>query len=426
MKVPERDRPNSMAAPRDLVFVTLAVCSIVIAAPWIEAQYAGGDWGLGMRHQSTSIDAGRGASIAAVDSVRLFGEIYQRAGRLSFTYRLGGGFAYSAQLEREMALYPGRSGFELLRAPTTTGEAWFGSEIGRIALSDPFGVLFFNPEAREPQQLADGFQVHLRRRRAFASFSAGYLGWLDKSVNRVRMTAGERFDATKSGDPFVRPRGIAVGRIEVENLVHRQDAALMLAAQQDFGDRGGSLSSYYTGVFARGPAVLRDLHHRSVAIVAYSAADVPSLAGASLLVRSRFAYMLPSWWVSSARFALTFASGGEMLAPFPALAGPDVSVAFAEQLSDVVVLELGVDASYRVPPAEATLRPDVALRLIWVPSGTVTPLSKIEPDGGFGGFEIGPAVVYQPIRGLDVIARAGILFGKTQRTVIRFEGRVAL
>ena len=426
MKVPKRDRPNRAPAPRGLVSVALVVCSIVVTAPWIAAQYSGGDWGLDMRHQSAAIDTGQGAFIDAVDSVRLFGEVYQRAGRFSLTYRLGAGFAYSAQLERQMVLYPGRSGFALLRAPMTTSGAWLGSEIGRIALSDPFGVLFFNPEAREPGQLADGFEVHLRRRRVFASFSAGYLGWLDKRVNRVRMTARERLDATKSGDLFARPRGIAVGRVEVEDLIHRQDAGAILVAQQDFGDRGGSLSSYYAGVFARGPALLPALHHRSVAIVAYSVSEAPSpTAGVSLLARSRLAYTLSPWWVSNARFALTFAGGG-ILAPFPALAGPDVSVAFAEQLSDVVVLELGVDASYRVAPAEATIRPDLALRLIWVPSGTITPQSKIEPNGVFGGFEIGPAVVYQPIRGLDVIARAGILFGNTQRTVIRFEGRITL
>ena len=431
MKVLKEARPGSAAAPRGSVL--LVVCLITIVTPRIGAQYSGSDWGLDMRHQSAALDVGQGASIAAVDSFRLFGEIYQRTDRFNLTYRLGGGLGYSAQPDsvftdagRKLVGYPGRSGFELLRVPRTLDRAWLGAEVGRIVLSDPFGILFFDSEAREPQQLADGLTFHLRRQHLFLSFSAGYLGWLDKSVNRVRMTSSERTDISESGDPLARSRGIAVGRVEVDDLVRRQDAGLVLVAQQDFGDRGDSLSSYYAGLFAQGPFLLQDLHHRTVTIVTYSVSDAPSLAGVSLLARSRFAYALSPWWVSSARFALTFAGGGKILAPFPALAGPNVSVAFAEQLSDVVVLELGVDANYRVPPAEATIRPDLALRLIWVPSGAVTPRSGIEPDGVLGGFEIGPAVIYQPIRGLDVIARAGMLFGQTQRTVVRFEGRIRL
>lgn len=436
MKTSKNDRSGLSVAPRGNVAVALIVCLACIATSGVGAQYAGIDWGVALRHQSASLGEGDGASLASVDSLRLFGEVYQRAGRLNLTYRIGGGLVYSAQQDnvftdtgRETIVYAGRSGFELLRVPEVADRAWLGAEIGRIALSDPFGVLFSDPQAREQQQLADGLTLNLRRRRLFVSLSAGYLGWLDKSVNRVRMTVSEQIDLYEPGDWLAQPRGVAVGRVEVDDLWSRQDAGLLLVAQQDFDDSDDPfdvpLSSYYGGLFVSGPFVVAGLDHQTMSILAYSVTDDTELAGVSLLIRNQFTYALSPTWIDSARFAFEFASGGESLAPFPALAGPDVSVALAEQLSDVVVFELGTDASYSIPPASATVRPDVALRLFLVPSGTPTS-TGIETDGVFGGFEIAPSVSYRPIRGLDVAARAGFLFGETQRNVIRFEGRLAL
>lgn len=436
MKTPRNDRSGPIAALRGHITLALIICLAWVTAPRVGAQYAGIDWGLTLRHQSTSLGEGEGAALASVDSLRLFGEVYQRAGRLNLTYRIGGGFTYSAQQDnaftdtgRETIVYAGRSGFELLRVPEIADRAWLGAEIGRIALSDPFGVLFADPQAREPQQLADGLALNLRRRRLFTSLSAGYLGWLDKSVNRVRMTVSEQIDLREEGSWLAQPRGVAVARVEVDDLWGRQDAGLLLVAQQDFDDNDDPfdvpLSSYYSGLFVRGPFLAQGLDHETMSILAYSATDDTELAGVSLLIRNQFTYALPPVWIDGVRFAFEFASGGESLAPFPALAGPDVSVAFAEPLSDVVVFELGTDASYAVPPAAATVRPDLALRLLLVPSGTTTS-TGIETDGTFGGFEITPSVTYRPIRGLDVAARAGFLFGETQRNVVRFEGRLAL
>ncbi len=127
-----------------------------------------------------------------------------------------------------------------------------------------------------------------------------------------------------------------------------------------------------------------------------------------MLISSELALTLPGALLHETWLSVLWASSQEGgLSAFPALAGPTVSLAFAEPLSDVVRLELGADASLPVAPEGAILTPSLVAGLILVPSGTVPAGYAFSFAGPYAGTETELGLEYQAISGFAVGLRCG-------------------
>jgi hypothetical protein len=329
------------------------------------------------------------------------------------TYTLGAGFYYMPQrvpagesrLEA-LLLYPSVVSIAWDLEPARLVDPWIHAALGRTDAKEPTGLLLENPLAAHPAQLMDGVSFEIRWKEFYAAAAAGYLGLLDKRINRIVFTAPDETELADTSHYAAPPRGLAILRLEANDLLLAQSLGLFGIWQKDFRPDPPQFDSWYIGATANGQIVplLRQATSLVVAI------GVPSTgsAGFGLLAASQIAYKLPGTLLHEAWFSVLWASSqGGGLAAFPALAGPPVSLAFDEPLSDVVKLELGADAVLPVTPRGAVLTPALAVRVLLVPSSMVPADLAFSFAGPYVGTEIETALEYVPIRGLAVSARVG-------------------
>ena len=165
------------------------------------------DWNAGLQTIATLTDPGTGLEGDWQDALSLGIELAHAAGRGLMTYRLAGQVQYAPQRLAPGAPpltaitgYPTESGIGFELPPKGLVGLWFRATLGRVALTDPTGLLLVDPDALVPGQLADGFLVEFRFQNFYAAAGAGYLGLLDKRLNRdwVRQVAGKDVGATAS------------------------------------------------------------------------------------------------------------------------------------------------------------------------------------------------------------------------------------
>jgi hypothetical protein len=86
-----------------------------------------------------------------------------------------------------------------------------------------------------------------------------------------------------------------------------------------------------------------------------------------------------------------------------------VSDAFSAPLTDVVRLELGVDAALPAGPAGAVLVPGFTTRLILRPSGSQAPGYTFSLAGPYAGTELEISAGLSPLDGIRILGRGGTL-----------------
>ncbi len=390
-------------------------------------------WKADLATANTLSDLGDGPAVDMLDSASLGFELDHGLGRGIMSYRLGGQIQYAPQriaagapAVSALTGYPLESGLSYELPPLNLLGLWFRAGLGRLDLEEPTGLLLDDPAAVHESQLVDGLLLEFRYHWFYGSLGAGYLGLLDRRLNRVRFTPQDFIELDDASQYFAPPRGLAVLRLEAEDLFAGQSFGLFGIGQKDFRDTGSKLDSWYAGTAVRGPIALGFRHTTSMvlAIVVPS----PGTPGAGLLLSSQVAYRLPGNILHEAWFSLLWASSdGGGLAEFPALAGPAVSTGFPVPLSDIVRLELGIDTTFAVPPAVTPLGLAFTSQLLLKPSGQVPPGFSFRTAGSFMGTELGLTARYEPIQGLRFDARAGTLITLSGPFVsVRLEGRVSL
>jgi hypothetical protein len=268
---------------------------------------------------------------------------------------------------------------------------------------EPTGLLLEDPLAIHPAQLMDGASIEVRYQGFYVSAGAGYLGLLDKRVNRIRFTDPDDRELADAPHYFAPPRSLAVLRMEAENLLGGQSVGLVGIWQKDFRADSPKFDSWYAGAVVDGRIV--SWLRQSTRMIVGIGVPAGSSPETGLLVSSTVAMDLPGDLLHEAWISALWASGrGGGLAAFPALAGPSVSPAFDVPLQDVVKLELGTNAVLPVAPEGARLDPALAVRVLLVPSSTVPADYSFSFSGPFAGTEIEMSFVYVPLADFTVTA----------------------
>jgi hypothetical protein len=391
------------------------------------------DWDADLGTVNTLGNFGPGPSVDMEDSASVSFELEHGLGRGIMSYRLGGQIQYAPQrisagapTLSALTAYPLETGVSYELPPAPLLGFWLRAALGRLGLEEPTGLLLSNPMAVHESQLVDGFIVELRFSGFYGSLGAGYLGLLDRRVNRVRFTPQDLSEYADPSHYLAPPRGLAVLRLEAENLFAGQSFGLFGIGQKDLRDAPPTFDSWYAGAVVRGP-ISSGFRHASGLVMAVA---VPSSAetGLALLLSSELAYRLPGNLLHEAWFSLLWASSaGGGLAAFPQLAGPPAGTDFAEALTDIVRIELGIDAALAIPPAIDPLRLAFTSRLLLRPGGQLPAGYSFTMAGPYVGTELELSTRFEPLLGLRFDLRAGTLI--TYSGILpygRFEARVVL
>jgi hypothetical protein len=391
------------------------------------------DWNAGLRTIGMLSDPGTGIEGDWQDALSLDVELAHGAGRGLMTYRLAGQLQYTPQLIAPDALpitaitgFPTESGISFELPPKNLIGLWFRATLGRVALSDPSGLLFFDPDSFVPGQLVDGLLVEFRFQGFYAAAGAGYLGFLDKRLNRIRLTPQDENELVSSSFYYAPPRGLAIVRAEVENLFAGQRAGFFAVGQKDFRAETPTFDSWYIGAEVSGPIAL-GFRHESTLITAITVPSA-STVGVGVLLDEVLAYRIPVSFLHEAWLSLLWASSDlGSLAAFPALAGPLVGGDLQEPLSDIARIELGIDASFPAAPAGAILTPALAGRLLFRPSGQAPAGYAQGLAGSYLGTEVELSAALEPVKGLRFRARGGTLIAPTDvMPYVRLDAGVSL
>jgi hypothetical protein len=375
-----------------------AACLVALAAATpARAQLLGLDWGLSTRNDYQVIDVAGESELRSLDAFDAKFEAWQQAGPVTIRYLASGGFGVSPQrgrisasADREVIAYPGPSGVRISWPPRGAGEVLLALEGGRLALSDPTGLLFTDPRALSPAQLADGLRLEARFARTYAELEVGTTGLLDRDVNRVRMTASDARDAAEDG---LAPRRLLATMGIQTTAIGSQNTGLYVVVQQDLRGGDDTLSSYYFGPIGEG-ALPAGIAWSSALIGAWSV-DASGSVGPSILASVRLSHDIPLDILETGWLRVRWASSdGGGLAAFPALAGPLAATVYREPLSDLVDVQLGADARLAVPPRGARIEPALSLSAIFAPSGRAAASSSITPNGAWAGAEATLGVRY--------------------------------
>ncbi|HVO39866.1 MAG TPA: hypothetical protein VMV03_12630 [Spirochaetia bacterium] len=406
------------------IFVALGGTILAAAIPGAvpaAAQPAVFEWAAALESAGTLIDHGVGPVLDSLDSLSASISVSHDLGPGTMTYTAGAGLFYMPQrlLPGQGRLdaflvYPSAVSIAWDLEPARLVDPWFRVVLGRMEAREPSGLLLENPYA--PAQLLDGLSLEFRWKNLYAGIEAGYLGLLDKRINRIIFTLPDALELADTSHYGAPPRGLAILRLEADDLLVGQSVGLFGIWQKDFRQGPPQFDSWYIGALVNGPIVPL-LRQASTVVVGISvpaggsgsAGMLPGItSGAGLLISSQVAYKLPGTLLHEAWFSVLWASSpGSGLQAFPALAGPPVSLAYTEPLSDVVKLELGADAVLPVTPTGAVLKPSLAVRLLLAPSSAVPSDLSFSSAGPYVGTEIETVLEYVPLRGFNVSAHAG-------------------
>jgi hypothetical protein len=391
------------------------------------------EWQADLATANGVTDFGTGPEVDMMDSASVGFKLDHELGRGIMSYRLGGQIQYAPQRIAAgsppfsaLTAYPLETGLSYELPPPGLIGLWFRATLGRLGLEEPTGLLLEDPTAVHESQLVDGLLLEFRFHGYYGSLGVGYLGLLDRRLNRVRFTLQDDTELADSSQYFAPPRGLAVLRLEAEDLFAGQRVGLFGIGQKDFRGASPTFDSWYMGTVVSGPIAF-GFRHTSSMVVAVTVTS-PGTPGAGLLLDSKLAYRLPGDVLHEAWFSLLWASGeGGGLAAFPALAGPPVSMDFAVPLSDIVSIELGIDATLAIPPAVTPLRLAFTSQLLLEPSGQLPSNFSFRTAGPFVGTTLGLSARYEPIEGLRFDARAGMLITLSGvLPSVRLDGRVSL
>ncbi|TVR06272.1 MAG: hypothetical protein EA403_01030 [Spirochaetaceae bacterium] len=416
-------RPSSHPWRPALVAVVM-LAALLYAPASGAAQVVGYDWAFEVNHRSARAGDGSGGIFSAIDQASLSLAVAQQLDRGLLTYRAAFGVAYSAQRQfgfvaREdgLVLYPGRTGVELLLIPDHMQGAWITGELGRIALHEPSDLLFTNRDALEYRQLADGFSLGLRWPRTRVQLAAASLRLVADPINGLTAAGSE--------GELLGPV-VLIGYVARTPLAGRQDTALVVISTIDQPAPTGRTDSVAGGVVVNGP-IRERLTHRTTAYGAWVNAAGEDDAGFAALIETRLLYRTSTRWLEELWGRSLYAGGMNGNTRFPATAGAPLAAVYAEPPSDAVVGEVGAATTIALGDRGGLVRPELALRVIGVPSGRAGERTGIEPDGRFLGVELHPAVAVIPIDGVELSAEAALLFSNVPaRSVLRFHGRVRL
>jgi len=398
-----------------LPLLLLALPAAVAAA---QAQPTFG-WGASLQTIGTLASAGAGPAIDSQDAFSLGFEVAHAAGRGLMSYSLSGQLRYAPQQIASgspsvaaVTAYPTVSRITFELPPPRLIGLWLRASAGRIPLDEPTGLLLDNPTALYPSQLADGLMFEARFQGFYGSLGVGYLGLLDKRLNRILFTAQDEADLADSSIYFAPPRGLAVLRLETDNPFAGQRIGLFGIGQKDFRGGSSTFDSWYAGLQVSGP-IAQGFRQESALVTGVAVPSAAS-AGVGLLIRELVAWRVPVSFLHEAWFSVLWASSpGGPLAGFPALAGPPVSDSYSVGLSDIVRLELGIDAALPAAPASAVLLPAFTTRLLLRPSESQSPAYSFSLGGPYVGTELEVSAGLSPMDGIRLQARGGALIAAT-------------
>ncbi|HET6451107.1 MAG TPA: hypothetical protein VFI08_07330 [Spirochaetia bacterium] len=404
-----------MIEGRGLARVLLTVALALLAPGLGGATPVLFDWDAGLGSRGDFSDHGDGPVFDSRDSLSLAAGVSHGMGPGEMTYSVAGQLAYMPQdlaagdpRTNEVLAYPSAVSVAWEMQPPGLRDPWMHAALGRMDAREPTGLLLEDPLAVHPAQLLDGALVEVRYLGFYFSAQAGYLGLLDKRVNRVRFTDADARELSDGPHYFAPPRGLAILRTEADHLLAGQSLGLFGIWQKDFRAETPRLDTWYAGLVVNGQ-ILSWLRQATDVVVGISVPSAGS-TGAGLLVSSLVAMKLPGDLLHEAWLSGLWASGrGGGLSEFPALAGPAVSPAFDVPLQDIVKVELGADARLPVAPAGARLSPALTVCLLLVPSGTPAANYSFSLSGPFAGTEIALTLAYLPLDGFTVTARGAAL-----------------
>jgi hypothetical protein len=425
-------RRHSFSGARAFI-LPIVLLSTVLAGS-LDAQWLGVDWSAQSRHDYELVEVNDAPEIRSLDTLFLSVTAVQQTAGPALRYRLSGGVGYSPQTGRisldegrEVIAYPGPLGVEALWAPEARGGRWISGRLGRLEATDGTGILFENPRNLYPSQLLDGAGAWIRYPGWFGSLEVGYLGLLDKDLNRIRLSMEDVVDAAEGDTYFGPKRLLAVLNLQAASLFWGQDGGLVAVVQEDLDGSSQDVSSYYLGPVVRGP-LIGDFSHAGGVVVAYTRASEDDESGVSLLAFWDLNYAVPIDQLNEAWLALRYASSdGDSLVRFPSLGGPAVGSVLRHPLSDIVSAEIGTDAIFPVPPQGAVIVPSLSTALHFIPSGDAGGFDAIEPSGSFGGLEVAVGADYRLQEDLSVSASAAWNFlDGAIRPAFRLLGRISL
>ncbi len=393
--------------------VFIIIAALAAAAAWAD-QPVTFDWNAAAAIYGSLTDTGSGPVLYMQDTLGLEMSLRHGLGNGFMTYLLGGGLSYTPQelevgdnLLSALLPFPGVSYIQWESVQTGLHDLWFRVRAGRIEADEPTGLLFRDPDAITPLQLMDGVSTELRAQWFYAALEAGYLGLLDKRINRIRFTAQDFAELDDAAVYAAPPRLLAVLRVEGEEILPGQSLGLFGIWQKDFRADPAAFDGWYIGLAVRG-SIIGGLSQETSLTTAITV-PAAGATGFGLLASMEIDYDIGVDPLGTAWLSARWGSGdGGGLAAFPGLAGPAVSFTYAEPLVDIICLELGIDASLSVPPADAALDPSLAVRLLLTPSGAMTAGYGFAPAGAYLGTEIEASLSYEPLSGILVEANGGV------------------
>lgn len=404
-----------MTGPRRIAGLVVVFAAILAVLPAPAEQAPVFDWEAGLETAAAFSDSGSGSVFGSRDRLTLSLRVTRGLWGGTLSAGIAGGLAYTPQeagsgepVSEALRVYPGPAGIAWESLPPWSVSPWFRASLGRIEAREPTNLLFYDPGALHPAQLMDGLEFEFRLRRFYAAAQTGYLGFLDRRLNRVLLSAADRAEYEDPSVYAAPRRLLSLVRLEAESPAFRQDAGIFGIWQKDFRPAPEGFDSWYFGLAVSGPVSGR-VRHESCAVLSLSRPAAGG-TGAGILAHVRAGYDLTGTPFTEAWFSALWASGGSGgLEAFPELAGPPVSLLYAEPASDVVRLELGIRAEPAVPPGGARLDAGLAARLILVPSGVLQGAYSFAPSGAYAGTELELSLGYQPLPGLRFSSRAGAL-----------------
>ena len=394
-----------------------AICAAALiawlAGPAFAEQPLTFDWTSEVALRGDFMDFGAGPVLSMTDAVGAGFELRHGLWGGAMSYGISGGFSYSPQklaagdpLITAFLAYPGKTAMAWETLEGRLYDPWFRAALGRQDAEEPTGLLFRNADAVTPFQLMDGLSAQLRYQWFFVEAQAGFIGLLDKRINRILLTPQDAVEQADMVTYAAPPRGLAILRLEARELLAGQSFGLFGVWQKDFRAAPPLLDSWYIGAAAQG-RIVEKLRQESGAIVAITV-PTPGEVGAGLLMAAEISYDLDIGPLRETWLSGRWGSGaGGGLEAFPALAGPPASTLLAVQLMDIVRIELGVEAELPVAPQGGTLNPGLAARLLLTPGGST--VHGFAPAGAYLGTELELAVSYVPLMGLRADARTGVL-----------------
>lgn len=374
------------------------------------------EWEGSLKTQSDFYDYGEGLIVSMKDSLSFDLLLVHDLFGGEITYTLGTELFYAPQEDSSKKLsdafipFPDNLAVSWEYIPEFISEPWIKTSLGRIEAKEPSGLLLRNRNALHPNQLIDGLDFEFRSNRFYIATEMGYLGLLDKRINRILLTQNDENESSNLNRYFAPRRSLVIIRTEAANLLIGQNFALFGIWQKDFRKDGPQFDSWYIGTKAAGELPY-NLHYDTDFILSIS---VPSDSdtGAGILSSFNLVYGLPWRLFHETWFSLLWASGeGNHLKAFPALAGPDISPFFREPLSNVVKLSLGMDFNIPVPPKGAGLNPALELNMLFLPQGNESDEYLTLTAEPYLGTEILLSLEYLPIEGLSIGIQSGALFG---------------